>query len=105
MITVFYITVIISILFEFANIKKCNKISVDDFEKALKKEHKGSINIYNLWILIGFLSSQWALFIGLFIISLIPRQNLFLSVLISYLNTVLLLSILINKYNTNYTFF
>lgn len=105
MITIFYITVIISILFEFANIKKCNKISVDDFEKALKKEHKGSVNLYHFWILIGFMSSQWALFIGLFIISLIPRQSLFLSVLISYLNTVIFISILINKYHTHYTFF
>lgn len=60
--------------------------------------------MYAVWLFVGFFSSQYLFFIALFILSFIPKKNIYVRWIDAFLSLILLILIIINKYHSIFNF-
>lgn len=115
MIHIFYLLSILPILFEISNVlhtrryysfstafKAKLKSNADwDWEDLNKTEQAFSaLTIgYILWLFVGMFTSQWLIFLFIFLISYIPKKHIIVYFIDSLVSAIALLFIVLNAYH------
>lgn len=102
---IFFFLGIPAILFEFMTLQDVTY--VNNFTERLRKVSKYS-NIqavyvffsmmYFVWIIIGLATSQWTMFAAILILALIPKRNVYVRWLDSFITLGLILFAIINRF-------
>ena len=104
----FYLIAIFPILWETMGIKNTKKILAfiqnmksTDFKNYTERQKTFSFFMigYLIWVIIGFFTSQWVLFVFLFLMGFIPKDKAWIKLIDSILSLAILLFIVINKYH------
>ncbi len=109
---IYYFMAIFPILWELYTLQ--NILKVHNFSKKFKKDAKDkkfdewtdsqkALSIfmigYLVWAFIGLFSSQWILFLFIFVISFIPKVNITIRWIDSFISVLVFLFILLNTYH------
>lgn len=91
---------------EKINAKKENgeKITINDLSESILFYYICTLLFYIITV-VGFLSSQWVLFIIIFVLKIIPKKYLWLKCVHRIITLLLLAFILINKFHLHITLF
>lgn len=80
------------------SMKKLKGVKFDDYTKT--QQYVSMLMLfYMVWIVAGFLSTQWVSFILIFLISLIPKPFVWIRFLDHLITFLLLVFIIINAYH------
>ena len=120
---IFYFLTIFAILWELMVLFNCGK--VHNFSKSILKKgkktsgNKSSVNkfttnenlfillmlAYTCWLIVGFFTFQWFIFLGLFFISIIPKKYVWIRWLDALISLITLIFIILNAYHFKCTLF
>ena len=108
MIHIFYIFILFPIVWEIIVTSSPRKVS--NFTREFKdltmvhanQKQKTLANCmlgYLIWNLFGLLTGQWVLFVILLLLSLLPKNNVFLTFLNGFISLAILIFLVINQYH------
>lgn len=104
----FGILILVYELYALVHAHDIHKFSKDLKERAKRDGYRYSVNevgfvllhgIYVIWAACGLITFQWPLFICLFILSLIPKSNVYIRALDSSATIMILLFMILNAYH------
>jgi hypothetical protein len=110
----FYLLAIFPIAWEMYSLLNIKKVfEINKLSKTLKQEeYTPSIKAlgicmlgYYIWCFIGLFSSQWILFLLIFVLSVIPKNKLWILFFDALLSLIILLFIILNQYHFKINFF
>jgi len=104
----FYFMTVFPILWEMGSLVEMKKVQL--FSKRLKNTKSSDLTKkqstfyllhfgYIIWNFIGFFTFQWSLFLGLFLLALIPKNNNTVRRFDSLLSLMILVFIVLNAYH------
>ena len=110
---IFYFFAIAPILWEILNIRetkrfhefflKCKKISTEDVGFKDWSTNQQAVSLlmlmYFCWTVVGFMTSQWIVFITILFLSYIPKKHIIVRKVDAFITLCLLIFAILNEYH------